>query len=69
LLQRSRGRKIPDGFDFKGIQVDALFGDKKPKNFSRFNAEDTFMWIKANMIVPTAKKYFTKVFLMVLLLC
>jgi len=42
-VQRSRGRKIHDSLDFKGIQADALSGDDEPEKSARFDAEDTFV--------------------------
>jgi len=60
LLQRSRGRKIYDSLDFKGIQADALSRDDEPKESARFDVEDTFVRIKPDMVVSIAKKDLAK---------
>ena len=65
-MQRSRGRKIQNGLDFKGIQTDALSGDDEPKKSARFYAEDTLMWTEPNTVVSTTEKDFAKVSGMVL---
>ncbi len=60
MLQSSKGRKIQNGFDFKGIQTDALSGDDEPEKSTRFDAEDTFMRIKSDIVVSTAEKNLTE---------
>jgi len=60
FLQRSRGRKIDNSFDLKGIQADALSGDDEPEKLARFDTEDTLLRIELDMIVSTAKKNIAK---------
>ncbi|KAH9288958.1 hypothetical protein KI387_033075, partial [Taxus chinensis] len=44
-------RNLENNLDFSGFNLDTTQGDDETKEFSKEDGEDTFLWLKVNIVL------------------